>query len=96
MLRELRFPFRMLLMQPGFSLIAALTLALGIGATSAVLQFDSGRVAYTAAISEAGATRADSYSAHRWTEDGQPARLGGATVDGVAEGRDVVRGNRRV
>src|SRR5277367_5400790 len=36
MLRELRFAFRMLLKQPGVSLIAALTLALGIGATSAV------------------------------------------------------------
>lgn len=42
MLRELRFAIRMLLKQPGFSLIAALTLALGIGATSAVFSLIQG------------------------------------------------------
>lgn len=42
MLRELRFAVRMLLKQPGFSLIAVLTLALGIGATSAVFSLIQG------------------------------------------------------
>lgn len=42
MLQEWRFAIRMLLKQPGFSLIAALTLALGIGATSAVFSLIQG------------------------------------------------------
>lgn len=42
LLRELRFAMRMLLKQPAFSLIAALTLALGIGATSAVFSLIQG------------------------------------------------------
>lgn len=42
MLREFRFAIRMLLKQPGFSLIAILTLGLGIGATSAVFSLIQG------------------------------------------------------
>jgi putative ABC transport system permease protein len=42
MLRDLRFAVRMMLKQPGFSLIAILTLALGIGATSAVFSLIQG------------------------------------------------------
>src|SRR6266481_1584292 len=42
MLRDMRFAIRMLLKQPGFSLIAILTLALGIGATSAVFSLIQG------------------------------------------------------
>jgi len=42
MLRDLRFGVRMLLKQPGFTLIAILTLALGIGATSAIFSLIHG------------------------------------------------------
>ncbi len=42
MLHDLRFGVRMLLKQPGFSVIAVLTLALGIGATSAVFSMIQG------------------------------------------------------
>lgn len=41
-MRELRFAIRMLRKQPGFSLIAAFTLALGIGATSAIFSLIQG------------------------------------------------------
>ena len=42
MLHDFRFGARMLLKQPGFNLIAVLTLALGIGATSAVFSLIQG------------------------------------------------------
>jgi putative ABC transport system permease protein len=42
MLQELRYGARSLLKQPGFSLIAALTLAIGIGSTSAVFSLIQG------------------------------------------------------
>ena len=42
MLRDLHFGARMLLKQPGFTILAVVTLALGIGATAAVFSLIDG------------------------------------------------------
>ncbi|HEY1498128.1 MAG TPA: ABC transporter permease [Acidobacteriaceae bacterium] len=94
MLHELRFAVRMLLKQPGFSPIAALTLALGIGATSAVFSLIQGVLLTPPPYRQPDqlmlvpAVRADGqkmesprgWAAQQWIEWGQEAK----SFDGIA------------
>jgi putative ABC transport system permease protein len=94
MLRDLRFAVRMLLKQPGFSLIAILTLALGIGATAAVFSLIQGVLLTPPPYQKPEqlmlipAARADGqkmdsprgWAAQQWTEWQKEAK----TLDGIA------------
>ena len=57
MLKDIRFALRQLLKQPAFTAIAVVTIALAIGATTAVLSLVNGLLDSAVAISRATAAR---------------------------------------
>ncbi len=96
MFRDIRFGMRMLLKQPGFTLIAVLTLGLGIGATSAVFSLIQG-VLLTPPPYRSPERLALISSART---DGQrmlrPQGLARRAMDGMAKGGEVIRIDRRI
>ena len=94
-MQELRFAIRMLLKQPGFSLIAALTLALGIGATSAIFSLIQG-VLLTPPPYDKPAQLMLIPSARTDGKDGEPARLASGTVEQLGQAIEFAARHRRL
>ena len=75
MLDDIRFGWRKLRQQPGFTAVAVLTLALGIGATSAVFSLVQGvlltaipyRQPHTLALVHPAPTEGRQVNARRWS-----------------------------
>jgi hypothetical protein len=90
MFRDLRFGVRMLTKQLGFTVIAVLTLALGIGATSAIFSLIQGVLLTPPALSATAKTCPDLYRPRRWTANGRHERVAGHAVAGLAETGQIV------
>ena len=88
MLDDVRFGWRKLRQEPSFTAIAVLTLALGIGATSAVFSLVQGVLLTPPPYRDPG--QLVLVQRARTTGSRSSATLGGAAMDGVAARLQVV------